>query len=106
MCLPPHMAAMLQRLSPEKRKQFDDMMADRKRSRPQQKEALVANSWLRDKMALLCVRKELMEKIDFQIGRMCSLQDVWPPGMWAKAVAYHNGFCKTVLELKQHYRGK
>lgn len=101
----PEMVRLLALLPPDMRETFQAFDDERRQSAPAMKQALIANAWLRDKMAVLHVRPELRKKIDFQFGRMCAISDVWTPGMWVHAVAYHNGFCKTVLELKQHHRG-
>ena len=95
----PQINAMLALMPPQMRTKFNAM---RGKSKAANFEGLVALEWLKDAMRDLKVRKELADKVDFKFGRECALDDVWPAGRWAKAVAQHNGFCKTVLELQQH----
>jgi hypothetical protein len=61
---------------------------------------LVPALWLAQKMDVLHVRKELKDKVQFTMERKAVMTSV--EALWLEAVKLHNGFCKTVLELKQH----
>ena len=60
--------------------------------------ALVPCLWLRDKMRILCVRKELAEKTTFLLERHAVHSGA--EMQWLRAVQLHNGFCKTITELQ------
>jgi len=94
------MRKLMATVPPHRLADFTAMMD--KMHQPANVEGLAALEWLKDQMRELKVRRELREKVDFQFGRKCGLQNVWPAGRWAEAVALRNGFCKTVLELQQH----
>lgn len=81
-------------IPPEQRARYEAYTAK------QSAEPLVACKWLNDKMELLCVHPGLVERQSFLFGRQA--QGASPEMQWIDAIRMHNGFCKTVLELRQH----